>query len=206
MTYWTCPEEWTDETAWIICGGASLRGVDLSPLATRRTIAINSSLFAAPFATFCFFGDRRWFVEHQAAMFETSARIVSNSPSVRHPRVLTMQKVKPPPGIVDDRETLPMLWTSTAPAMNLAKHLGARRIVLLGLDGHFAADGRIHHHAEYDRFPALPNNWQAMQFESLGYCVKPLEDRGIEVINANPSSSVPFWTKRAFDQCLREFT
>lgn len=182
-----------------------MRDVDLSVLKGRRTIAINSSVFSAPFVDFCFFGDRRWFVEHRTAVLASTARLVTNSPSVRDERVHEMKKVKPPPGIVDDPQTLPMLWTSTAPAMNLAVHLGAKRIVLLGLDGNFARDGRIHHHAEYDRFPAPPNNWQAMQFESLGYCAKPLRDRGIEVVNTSLNSSVPYWKRKPLEECLREF-
>jgi len=204
MKHWTCNEEWIGDTAWIIGGGWSLRGVDLTPLQARKTIAINSSIFAAPWASFLFFGDRRWYAEHRKALADMKCRIVTNSPSVREPGLLFMNKVKAPPGISDDRSTLAMLWTSIGPSMNLAAHLGCKRIVLLGADLTAAPDGTTHHHKPHP-WPLNPK-WRAMQLESLGYCVKPLEKRGIEVINANPESAVPFWPKRPFADCLKEFT
>jgi hypothetical protein len=203
MTLWTCQTEWPESTVWIIGGGTSLSGADLSPLRSRKTIAINSSAFSWPWVDFLFFGDRRWYSHHRARIASLSCRIVSNSPSVREEHVLSMQKVKPPPGIVDDRQVLPMSWTSIGPAMNLAVHLGARRIVLLGADLYAAQDGTTHHHEKHPWEP-VPN-WKNMQLEALGHCVRPLQQRRIEVVNANPKSALPYWPKRPLAECLEMY-
>lgn len=204
MAYWSCPIEWPNATAWIVCGGWSLRDVDLSPLETRKTIAINSSIYRVPWADYLFFGDRRWYAEHRKTIPKMRGRIVTNSPSVREESVLSMHKVKPPPGISDDRTVLPMSWTSLGPSINLAVHLGAKRIILVGADLNAAPDGTTHHHKPHP-WP-LNSRWQSMQLEALGHCVTPLRKRGIEVINSNPSSALSYWPKRNLVDCLKEFT
>jgi hypothetical protein len=203
MTFWTCPREWPLETAWIVCGGPSLRGFDFQSLRGRKVIAINSSIMSVPFADFLFFGDRRWWVHNQHRLPAREGRIVSNSPTVNDQRILTMQKVKPPPGIVDDRTVLPMSWTSLGPAMQLAVHLGASRLILLGADCNAAPDGKMHHHDEHP-WPQHVK-WQALQLEAIEATVRPLRKRGVEVINTSLASSIPWWTKRPVAECLKEF-
>lgn len=206
MAYWSCPIKWPNETAWIIGGGHSLRDVDLSPLKERNSIAINSSIYRAPWASFLFFGDRRWYAHHRKRLPDLAGRIVTNSPSVREEGVFQMARVRANDcGISLDRSALAMLWTSTGAAMNLAVHLGARRIVLLGVD--LCADHRgiTHHHEPHPQEWSVNPKWRTMQIESLGYCIKPLQRLGVEVINANPLSELHHWPKRPLADCLKEF-
>ena len=199
---WAVPREWPESTVWIVGGGSSLRGFDFERLRGRKTIVINSSIFSVPFADFLFFGDRRWWVHNNHALPPMTGRIVSNSPSVKDERVLSTKKLPPPPGIVDDRTVLPMSWTSTGPAMQLAVHLGARRIMLMGIDLRVGDDGKKYHHAAH---PWTPHpKWTGMQMEALSSCVGPLKKRGVEVINTSLESALPFWPKRSLEVCLTE--
>lgn len=203
MAFWTCTPDWTGQTAFVICGGSSLRGVDLSPLEHRKTIAVNSSIFAAPFVDYLLFGDRRWWVHNSTSLPKMRGKIVTNSPTVNQPQLLTMRKVKPPPGITDERDALVTSYTTTQGALNLAVHLGCTRIVLLGADARVGKDGRQHHHPEH---PWIGHaNQFELQIAALEHAVRPLRKRGVEVINTSLQSAIPFWPKVSLETCLEQF-
>jgi hypothetical protein len=95
-----------------------------------------------------------------------------------------------PPGLAQDRDMVVMRRTVTAAAMNLAAHLGVRRIVALGLDGK-ETNGRSHHH-EAHPWPQKGGCW-AEQRDDLASLVEPLAERGIVVVNASPGTAVDLW-------------
>jgi hypothetical protein len=200
---WTCAAEWPGETVWIVGGGPSVRTVDLERLKGRKVIAINSSFRIVPFADFLLFGDSRWFFHNWGDVKRFKGRIVSCAPSVREPRCLIMRKLPPPPGITEERDALAMKYTSYQAAMNLAVHLGAARIVCLGLDGKPGKDGKTHHHDGHP-WPQRSNCWD-MQYESLQTVVKPLNRAGIDVVNANPDSAYKWWRKESVEECLERY-
>lgn len=202
MQYWTCTEEWPGSTVWVIGGGPSVRGLDLSSLAGRKVIAINSSFENVPFADFLFFGDSRWFWHNKPKLKRFKGRLVTCAPPSLDPKCLRMQKVKPPPGLCEQRDSLAMQYTSYQAAINLAVHLGAVRIVAIGLDG--KPDGVATHHHEPHPWPQRPECW-SMQIDSMRHVVKPLAKRGIEVFNANPDSAYEWWPKMSFAKCLARF-
>jgi hypothetical protein len=199
---WTCEPEWPGETVFIVCGGPSLMGFDFERLRGRRVIAINRSIHSVPFADLLFFGDRRFWHDNRFLIKFERSRVVTNSPTVNDPEIRQMLKQKPPPALVDDRTVLPMDYTSLMPAMQLAVHRGARRIVLLGADCRPGKNGRHHHHEEYT-YPVKPDIYD-LQRNSLMHCVRPLAKRGIDVINTSEKSALPWWPKVPIDQVLKE--
>ena len=204
LKLWACQPDWSGETCFIVAGGPSVCTLDLSVLKGRRVIAINSSYATVPFADCLFFGDDRWWFHNwPLVMRDYKGQVISDSPRLNDGRVLHMRRVRPPPGLTDDRDAVVMQYTSAQAAMNIAKHKGVARIVILGLDGKTAADGRTHHH---DPHPWRHNpNAFAMQRENLKLTVKPLRRAGIEVINANPDSAYDWWPKLAFNECLTRY-
>jgi hypothetical protein len=191
MPAWRVPAEWPGETAFIVAGGPSVAAADLSLLAGRRVIAVNSSWPAVPAANFLFFGDPRWWGQYGVdADLHFAGRIVSGEPDgAPHPgspRILKLRRAAPP-GLAADPGTVAMAWTSLTGAINLAVHLGVAAIVLLGADGKPAADGANHHHA--------PHPWDPRagcfdrQREDLASLVHPLRTRGIRLLNASPGSA-----------------
>ena len=212
MPWWTVSPEWKGERAYLIAGGPSVAAQNLELLRDHRVIAINSSWVRAPFADIVFFGDGRWWeaestcakrlhrgLSPPAPQYGDSllasgyaGRIVTCDSSARRfpDRLLRLRKL-PPPGLSKDPTAVTMKRTSLTAAINLVVHLGVASIVILGLDGKAAADGSTHH---YHRYVWDQNTgcW-AEQRKDLVTLVKPLRDRGIEVVNASPGSAIDLW-------------
>lgn len=210
---WSVPREWDQATAYVVAGGPSVTWQNTELLRGRNVIAVNSSYLRVPFAAFLFFGDKRWWDEHSkpkkpgqpdkltASGFK--GRIVTTCKSTRpEPRRLYVAKVAHTRGLSNDPSAVAFGRTSTHGAINLAFLLGAKRIVLLGVDMCPALDGRSHHHPEHP-WPVRPGCWDE-QMETMKHLVKPLRERGVEVINTSSVSKVPWWPKRRLEDCLDE--
>ena len=184
----------------IVASGPSLAAQDLETLRGHKVIAINSSVFAAPFADFLLFGDSRWWYQNHPLLKRFKGRCVTTTAAHTDERVLYMQKINPPPGLTEKRDALVMQYTSLQAAMNRAVHLGAARMVLLGADNGPTKDGATHHHKPH-HWPQRADCWD-LQMKSLGTIVKPLRKRGIEVINTSIESRLPWWPKKPLKECL----
>lgn len=200
MKIWNCGDEWRGETAFVIAGGPSLRGVDLSVLKGRKVVAVNSSVFAAPFADLLFFGDSRWWWQHRPALRDFKGRVASSSPNVHDDRVLHLKKIKPPPGLSEVPDTVAMQYTSLQGAINIVAHFRAAKIVLLGADAGPSADGRTHHHAPH-QWRLRPDCWE-QQMSELRLTAKPLSRLGIDVVNCSPVSAIKWWPTQSLEDVL----
>lgn len=200
---WSVPREWADQTAFIIAGGPSVAQQDVGALRGKRVIAINSSYEVAPWAEYLIFGDAPWFFRHREALKGFPGRIVTTSLSVRgsaERSVLRLKKKYPPPGLSKSPDEVVMQKTTLQAAINMAVHLGANRIVLLGADMGAAPDGRTHHHKPHPTAPK-PGCWDE-HIEQLRHTVVPLAELGIEVINTSINSRLPFWPKVPLNEVL----
>lgn len=85
-------------------------------------------------------------------------------------------------------------------AINLAVHFGAKKIVLLGYDMRMQ-EGRTHWHNEPrpDGFADVLAQSMLPHFATL---VEPLEQLGIEVINATPDSALECFPKMSLEDAL----
>jgi hypothetical protein len=193
---WTVPREWPGCTVIIIAGGPSVLSQDLSLLAGRRVIAINSAWKTYPQADVLFFADARWWRELDKAL-EYKGRVVTTS-GVADPRVLRLNKVDPSP-ISLDPHSLALRRTSVTGAINLAVHLGAAKIVLLGVDGQLL-DGTRHNHGIKYPWPLKAGCFDehAAEFQLVAPSIP------IPVINASPVSTLDVWPKMSLEQALEE--
>jgi len=179
-----------------VAGGPSVIDQPLDLLRGHRVIAINSSWSRVPFADLLFFGDARWFYHNgDDVMSGFAGRIATCALGVGGSRVLRLRRA-PPPGLAAEADTVTLRRTSATAAINLAVHLGVSRIVLLGLDGKVATDGRTHHHAPHPWH--LRHGWADEQRDDLASLVAPLQARKVEVLNAAPDSAVTLWPAIAF--------
>lgn len=189
-SYWSVPQEWARETAFIVGGGPSVLGQDLDMLRGRRVIVINSSVHAAPWADFLFFGDWRWWnePENRAAVHNFAGRVVTTSRLVSDKKVKLCRKTNPP-GLALERNALMQKWTSLTAATNLAAHLVGcgGTIVWLGADGRKAADGRTHHHKPH-RWTSPANCYERHRGDIVTM-IEPLRNMGITLVNATPGSA-----------------
>jgi hypothetical protein len=190
--FWTVPREWAGETVFIVAGGPSVLGPDLEALRGRRVIAINSSVFALPWADILYFGDWRWWNEpdNRAAVASFRGRVVTTSRMVPDRKVLVCRKTNPP-GLAREHNSLMQKWTSLTAATNLAAHLigpgGA--IVWLGADGGKLANGRTHHHKPH-RWPQRPGGYDK-QLADLVTIIPSLHTLKIAAFNASPGTAWP---------------
>lgn len=200
--YWRAPALWPNETVFIVGGGPTLKALDLSPLskslAGRRTIAVNNAfrLFQNP--DVIFYADTRWWGwngKDIAADF--GGRIVSTcSAGVKYldGRVSRMgrdyrydPRHQSPEQVCALAEDPTMLSgpDSGYMAMNLAYHLGASRIVLLGFDMGFT-EGAAHWHDDHP-VPTPESNYTDLFFPRYPALIESLKKRGVEVIRCTPS-------------------
>jgi len=188
--YWSVPREWERQTVFIVGGGPSVLGQDLDALRGRRVIAINSSVYAVPWADILFFGDWRWHNEpdNKAAVASFAGRVVTTSRIVTDRKVLVCRKTDPP-GLARERNSLMQKRTSLTAATNLAAHLvgPGGTIIWLGADGRLAADGRTHHHKPH-RWAHKPGCYD-VQKADLVTIVPSLRMLGIAGYNASPGTA-----------------
>lgn len=225
MSKWVIPEDWKGQTSYIIGGGPSVTPemVEQLRVAKAKTIAVNMSYLAAPWADYLFFADLRWWdrevAERYDYLFKWSGRIVTTSPHVEQqvlaadqdralkqlPDVHLVGRIVPhdiKTGMSFVSNTVSMERTSLQGALNLCYHLGSRRIVLLGADNRDAPNGRIHWHNEYP-WTRFNDSWDIKQ-KQMGYGAAALKAANCEVINCSPVSTLPFWPIRPLDEVLKE--
>jgi len=165
-------------------------GQDIELLRGRNVIAINSSVYAVPWADFLYFGDWRWWnePENQAAVANFRGRVVTVSRLVRDEKVVICRTANPP-GLELQQDSLMQKHTSLTAATNLAAHLvgAGGTIVWLGADGCIAADGRTHHHKPH-RFPHRRGCYDK-QYADLVTIMPSLQALKISLFNASPGTA-----------------
>jgi hypothetical protein len=195
MNYWRVPRLWEGQTAFILGGGPSLRSVDLGRV-QGRVIAINDAYRLYPAADILYFCDAAWWEGrngrrgHVKRVF-TGERIVTLENDFDG--VLRLRNTGAT-GLETEPDGLRHGSNSGYQCINLAYHLGVKRIVLLGYDMR-CVDGETHwgprpepqsaHGFERTlQYAMLP------KFESL---VDPLREAGVEVLNATAGSRLTCW-------------
>lgn len=187
--YHTVYPAWRGETVYLIGCGPSVRPADVDRLRGRRVIAINDSVFLAPWADVCYACDARW--------WQTRAPKLTGYRGFRVtladvPETLRLRNTGET-GLETEPNGLRTGKNSGYQAINLAYHLGASRIVLLGYDMRVVG-GALHWSArpELQTAAGFSRTLAAMlpMFDTL---VEPLRAAGVEVLNATPGSALRCW-------------
>jgi hypothetical protein len=191
--FWKAPVLFQDQTIYVVGGGPSLTGVDLSGLASRRTITVNNAYQIVPRPDVVFYCDSRWWGWHKAEVqargFPRIITTASASHMHRDPGSCRMNRaytygVEGGLGLSDQPDTL-CGPDGGSQAINLAYLLGASRIVLLGFDMGFDA-GRAHWHEDH---PILTpeSNYIERFLPTYPALIDALRQRGVEVLRVGPS-------------------
>jgi hypothetical protein len=195
------------ETVFIVAGGPSLIGFDFDRLRNLNTIAINLSYTTMPHASLLWWSDATFFRRHRAALLDHPATWKATctqdyfSREVPWPPI-HQYKFTGLSGFDPDPRYLRTGNNSAYAAMHLAVHLGATRLVLLGVDmqygpnreSHWVPGGHGLTHSE-----GILHDLMLPHFASLR---EPLEQRGVEVLNANPESALRVWPRVTLDSIL----
>lgn len=176
------PWLWRGETCVLIGGGPSLTMADVDAVCGRaRVIAINDAYTCAPFADVLYACDARWWGWHRGAPSFTGLKVALEPQPVAWPG-LTVLRNTGPLGLEIQPTGLRTGKNSGYQAINLAVHLGATRILLLGYDMSPAPDGRTHWHAPHPEGALSPYPQMIAAFDSL---VEPLAALGVTVLNCS---------------------
>jgi len=189
------------ETIYLIGGGPSLAGFNFKLLNNKKVIAINKAILYYPKADVMYWTDTRvynWF-KKEIDEFSGLKYTIRN---VSGPNINILRNTGKG-GIEINAEGLRHGNNSGFAAINLAVHLGASRIVLLGYD--MATTGKMTHwHNGYNNVnrtkESIYTNNMLPYFQTL---VEPLQSLGIEIINANPNSEIKCFKKVSIDHALK---
>ncbi len=178
---------WPGETVVCIASGPSLTQADVDWVQGRaRVIVINTSYKLAPWADVLYACDSRWWRWNAGAPTFTGMKFALTKDSGRWPGVTVLAKTG-----IEGIETKPHALRTGAnsgyQAINLAVHLGAARIVLLGYDMQTGYNGKQHWHKDHPNNQPSPYGTFARYFKSA---VAPLEALGVEVVNCTPKSAI----------------
>jgi 2-polyprenyl-3-methyl-5-hydroxy-6-metoxy-1,4-benzoquinol methylase len=204
---WKPEPIWAGETVFIICGGPSVAFEDLSLLKGRRVIVINSSFTAYPNADYLIFADIRWWKHNEKKVrSDFMGKIVSVSRMANGPGIHNLNRVKPNKengGLSTDPAGVTIERTTTQSAINLAIHLGASRIVLIGADMGRDVDGKTHHHDPHPWRNKDGNKTWDVQLSHLRSIAPTIGKLGIEVLNTSQTSRIDWWLKVPLHRAVR---
>lgn len=190
---------WKGEPVWIIGGGPSVAALDLSLLNGKHVIGVNDA-FKFPCTDICYFGDQAWCGVHKEELIQWGKDIYTTScaqvPFVRHLNV-------EPFGISKSPDSLAWNLNSGYAAINLACHLGASRINLVGFDMSFGKNGESNYHPNIRT--VRQNTYQCF-LRSSARLVKGLAQHfpAVRVVNCNPDSCLDAFEKMPFIQAVNE--
>jgi hypothetical protein len=187
---WEVPELWPGATVFILGGGPSLADVDLAPLHSKRVIGVNQAYKLGPWVDVCYFGDCGWYGQNLPAIRGYAGLKItscSRCPEAGWRHVHRVRRTKPY-GIETKRDAVAWNNNSGASAINVAVHLGAKRIVLLGFDMQMKGD-RKNWHQDYrgeQKNPALFEK----HLRGFPHIARDAAALGVEILNATPESAV----------------
>jgi hypothetical protein len=181
------------KTAAIICTGESAGRIDRAPLARFARFAVNDGYILEPDADVLYAADSRWWHWHAAAVAATfkGRKFCPEEATCRrfgleHITVERRGGLSTTPGVIRAGVTA---GNSGAQAINLAVLMGARRIVLVGMDM-----GGSHFFGEHPKDIRSSTDFKAM-VRTMSELASDLYRYGIEVVNTSDCSNIGYWPK-----------
>lgn len=233
---WTASKIYKDETVFILAGGPSLRREVLGSIPKRyagfdgntlrkfgKIITINDSWKLAPIGSVNYFCDDTWWTtqvsknpwapDPKTGMGFRSFHdqiykgfwVTSSQAFLDHPQIKVL-KFTGERGLEKDPSGLRHGSNSGYQAINLAYHLGAKKIVLLGYDMKCQGNRTHWHNEERPLANAFSSVLEKSMLPHFASLVEPLKEAGIEVVNANPNSVLDCWPKASLEEILNPVT
>ena len=179
------PRLWPGETVVCLATGPSLTQADVDVCRGRaRVIAINDAYRLAPFADVLFAADGKWWKYHQPAF--SGLRYSLQQDAASHGATVLANTGYM--GVEMDPRGLRTIKNSGGAAINLAVHLGASRVVLLGYDMAYAGHRK---HFFGDHPERLAGGAHPALFVPLFQTmVEPLRDAGVSIVNCTRTTAL----------------
>jgi hypothetical protein len=163
-------------------------------------VAVNDTYRLAPWADVLYAADAKWWDQHQGVPDFRGLKFSMERKSRSFPGVQVLEKTGED-GIELSPTGLKKGMNSGYQAINLAVHLGAKRIVLLGYDMQIAPNGRTHFFGDHPREIRRSSDYAAFRacFDSL---VAPLAALGISVVNCTRETALTAFPRAPLAETL----
>jgi hypothetical protein len=206
---WTIEREWDGETAAILASGPSMTREQAEAVRHLKTIAVNNQGIDtmsdrklvpafAPWADILYAADAKWWKFNRSAL-EFAGRKVT----IRTSQYDEVYALKQSPELVYDPRPTHIVsgGNSSYQAVQIAAKLGAKRILLLGVDMTVHRN-RLHwfgnHPHELHTVP-LFKSW----IKAFGRMAPVLERMGVEVVNCSPITALECFRRAPLESALR---
>jgi hypothetical protein len=231
---WRVPKIWEGGDVWIIGGGPSvpkqfgvsdriIQGViegttppsAYSPymeyLHNKHVIGINVAYMIGNWMDIIFFGDKGFFLTHQADLAKYPGLKISCHHTVatyNWVKELGRDSRKKNKGISINPSLVCWNGNSGGAAISVAANAGAKRIILVGFDMKLSDSNRQHWHDHYNRGVIVNKRYNTLPFERHLRGFKEIDvdarKRGIEIINACPDSTIVEFRKTTVKELMNE--
>lgn len=193
------PKLWPGETFVCIASGPSLTQEDVDYVRGKaRVIVVNDNYKLAPWADVLYACDYRWWDHHKGVASFKGLKYALQKPAAKWRGVTVLQNTGPD-GLERKPNGLKTGRNSGYQALNLAFHLGAQRILLLGYDMQYTS-GKRHWFGDHPWGGHPPVLSFRGMFRGI---VQPLvEKEGVAVINCTRQTSLDCFPRMSLEQAL----
>jgi hypothetical protein len=201
---------WPGSTIACLATGPSLTQSDCDRVraAGCRVIAINDAHRLAPWADVLYSSDRRWWSHYRGVpefpglKFGVGGGLRKNNGFHRYPEIRVLRN-SGYSGLELSSDGLRTGRNSGHAAINLAVHLGAARIILLGYNLSYR-NGQAHFFGNHP--PGLPQSSSLYPGfrRTFSTLVEPLTQLGIEVFNCTEETSLTCFSRVRLSDVLRK--
>jgi hypothetical protein len=230
--FWHTPKIWKNQDVWIVGGGPSLTSTfnipeeivskvrenklplsSYSPfmevLHDKRVIGINVAYQLGDWVDMVFYGDGNFLKKYEKRLFDFNGLCVTCSPhGAPIPWMKYLERARSQRFALSPNSNK-VVWnqTSGAAAINLAVHLGAKRIILIAFDMNLTAN-RQHWHGVY-RSSLIEEKEKIKKKKVFERHLRPFPDikrnldkLGIKIYNISPNSAIKCIETRTLEQVL----
>jgi hypothetical protein len=197
---------WPGETVVILGGGSSLTPEDVNACRGRRVIAIKEAYQLAPWADLLYAADAKWWAFYKGApTFKGMKFAIEQSPDQpptdwsQWPDVHVLRQTGEL-GLELEPTGLRTGYNSGYQAVNLAVHLGAAQIVLLGFDCWTGPTGDQNWFGYHPLHTPSPYPLFLHAFQSV---ITPLREAGVHVVNASRFTVLSAFPRLSLDEALQ---
>ena len=187
-----------NKTVFIVGGGSSLTGFDFNKLKGKSIIVINKGFMTIPFAQVLYFSDYRFYIWYKDVITSFKGLIYTIANKVLDEKI-TILKNTGKKGFDPINGCVRHGGNSGYAAINLAYHLGAKEIVLMGYDMG-SINGSTHFH---DGYKSKQNDSVYNRFKEPYSALKnEIAKAGITIYNVSLKSQLDVFPKRNIEYFL----
>lgn len=178
------PRLFPDATIVVLATGPSLTAEDVGWCRGKApVVAVNDAYRLAPWADVLYAADAKWWRQHQGVPTFRGLRYSLHPDSRKILEVAVLEHTGDT-GIEREPTGLRRGQNSGYQAVNVAVHLGARRILLLGFDVSRWPDQSSHFFGDHPRALQVDSPYESFR-RHFATMVKPLQALGVSVVNCS---------------------